>query len=238
MRKEVSTKYTIKAAYTDTTIRVYQAFRPAIAKHALKAGRFVPPFNMERMTWIKPSFNWMMYRSGFASKPGQEYVLGIDITREGFEWALKNAALSTFHPDIHASQNAWKKLQREKPVRIQWDPERDYQLKKIPNVRAIQIGLSRQVVRLYVEKWIKNIEDMTELAHQIALDVKEHRIPTYLPDQHETTYPFDISRLGIVPKLPEKKQNPERSVHKDTQRLFVLHEKAEASVSKPPSRNR
>jgi hypothetical protein len=38
------------------------------------------------MTWIKPSFLWMMYRCGWATKPGQERVLAIQITREGFEW--------------------------------------------------------------------------------------------------------------------------------------------------------
>jgi Domain of unknown function (DUF4291) len=44
---------------------------------------------MGRMTWIKPSFNWMTYRSGYATKPGQEVVLGIDIAREGFDWGRK-----------------------------------------------------------------------------------------------------------------------------------------------------
>ena len=55
------------------------------------------------MTWIKPSFNWMMYRSGYATKPGQEVVLAIDIARDGFEWALKNAVLSNFVPSVHGS---------------------------------------------------------------------------------------------------------------------------------------
>jgi len=40
------------------------------------------------MTWIKPSFLWMMYRSGWATKPGQEHILATQITRDGFEWAL------------------------------------------------------------------------------------------------------------------------------------------------------
>ena len=52
------------------------------------------------MTWIKPSFLWMMHRSGWATKPGQERVLAIEITRAGFEWALSHAALSHYDP-IH-----------------------------------------------------------------------------------------------------------------------------------------
>jgi hypothetical protein len=29
----------------------------------------VPPFKVDRMTWVKPSFLWMTYRSGWATKP-------------------------------------------------------------------------------------------------------------------------------------------------------------------------
>jgi len=62
----------IRAAYTTETITVYQAYGPLIAEAAVRAGTFVPPFSRDRMTWIKPSFGWMMHRSGWASKPGQE----------------------------------------------------------------------------------------------------------------------------------------------------------------------
>jgi hypothetical protein len=67
---------------------VYQAYSPEIADAAVRAGTFVPPFSLDRMTWIKPSFGWMMHRCGWATKPGQERVLAIQISRAGFEWAL------------------------------------------------------------------------------------------------------------------------------------------------------
>ena len=55
----------IRAVYDADTVRVYQAFSCAIAKSACDAQHFVsPPFSMSRMTWIKPSFLWMMYRCG------------------------------------------------------------------------------------------------------------------------------------------------------------------------------
>lgn len=77
----------IRAVYNDKTIRVYQAYSDVIANTALENQTFVsPPFKMERMTWIKPSFLWMMYRSGWGFKDkGQSRILAIDITREGFE---------------------------------------------------------------------------------------------------------------------------------------------------------
>jgi len=81
----------VRAVYDENTIAVYQAYPPEIAEPALAAGTFEPPFGMNRMTWIKPSFLWMAYRSGWASKPGQTCVLRIRIKRSGFESALANS---------------------------------------------------------------------------------------------------------------------------------------------------
>lgn len=164
----------IRAVYDDTTIRVYQAYSDVIADSALAHGTFVsPPFKMERMTWIKPSFLWMMYRAGWGFKePGQSRILAIDITREGFEWALAHSCLS--HADPSMSKEAWKRLKNESPVRIQWDPERDLLLQPLPH-RAIQIGLSKEAVKRYVNQWVRRITDVTSLAHEIQALVEEKR---------------------------------------------------------------
>ena len=58
----------IRAVYTTETITVYQAYSTEIAEPALAAGRFVPLFKWDGMTWIEPSFLWMMYRSGWAEQ--------------------------------------------------------------------------------------------------------------------------------------------------------------------------
>ena len=84
----------IRADYDRSTIVVYQAYSPAIADPAVAAQRFVEPFSLHRMTWIKPSFLWMMERSNWARKPGQERVLAVRITREGWETALSQAVLT------------------------------------------------------------------------------------------------------------------------------------------------
>jgi hypothetical protein len=144
----------VRALHDDETLVVYQAYAPEIAAPTLAAGTFVAPFKRERMTWIKPSFTWMMYRSGWATKPGQERVLAITITRAGFEWALEHSSLS------HTRDNS-------APVRVQWDPERSIALEKLEH-RAIQVGLSREAVDRYVDEWITKIEDVTALAHEIG----------------------------------------------------------------------
>jgi hypothetical protein len=127
-----STTYrAIRAKQTPTTVTVYQAYPAEIADPALEAHTFVPPFSRDRMTWIKPSFLWMAYRSGWATKPRQERVLAIEITREGFEWALRNCCLSHYSPSEKTSQEEWRKKLRASPVRVQWDPERDLSLRSV-----------------------------------------------------------------------------------------------------------
>jgi len=160
----------IRASFDDERVTVYQAYGVEVGLTALAAGRFVPPFKRDRMTWIKPSFLWMMYRSGWATKPGQEHVLAIDISRRGFEWALSNACLSSFDPRVYQSAAQWEEIKACSPVRVQWDPERDLRLAPLGH-RAIQIGLSGEAVRRYVEDWTLDIRDVTDQARRISAAV-------------------------------------------------------------------
>jgi len=157
----------VRAAFTDETITVYQAYSPAIADAALRAGRFVAPFKRDRMTWIKPSFLWMMYRCGWATKPGQERVLAVAITRDGFEWALSHSSLSYYEAGTYASEAEWAERKAMSPVRVQWDPERSLGLGPLDH-RAIQVGLSGIAATHYVDDWIVGITDVTSTARDIA----------------------------------------------------------------------
>jgi hypothetical protein len=183
----------IRAVYDDDTVTVYQAYSPAIAVPAVRAGRFVPPFRLERMTWIKPSFLWMMYRCGWATKPGQEHVLAVSITRAGFEWALANAALSHYQRGLHPDRATWQRELKRAPVRVQWDPERDLRLRELP-YRSLQLGLGGTAVPLYVDEWITGITDVTGLARTIRGhldDDDEARAAESLP--LERPYPLPAS---------------------------------------------
>ena len=142
---------------------------------------------MERMTWIKPSFLWMMYRAGWGLKDaGQKRILAIDITREGFAWALARGCLN--HTDESMSKEGkeeWEAKKNASPVRIQWDPERDLFLRPL-NHRAIQIGLSKEAVQLYVNEWICRISEVTLFAHEIRALIEEGRLEdakAKLPDE-------------------------------------------------------
>lgn len=54
---------------------------------------------MGRMTWIKPNFLWMMYRSGWAQKKNQEVILAIRICRSFFEELLFQAVYTSYQSE-------------------------------------------------------------------------------------------------------------------------------------------
>jgi len=130
----------IYAVFDDKTIRVYQAYNNEIADEALKLGKFGSKFSLNRMTWIKSSFLWMMYRSGWATKQGQERILAIDLKREGFDEIVKNSVFSSFREVSDLSKEEWKEKLENSEVRCQWDPDRDIYGNPIGR-RAIQLGI-------------------------------------------------------------------------------------------------
>ncbi|GAA3447692.1 DUF4291 domain-containing protein [Planomonospora venezuelensis] len=194
----MSTPYRqIRAVYTEETITVYQAYDPDIAGPAVAAQRFVPPFKRERMTWIKPSFLWMMYRCGWAAKPGQARVLAVEIARDGFEWALAHSCPSHHGRDAGpADRAAWAERLRRSPVRVQWDPERDLGLNPLP-YRSIQIGLSREAVHRYADEWTVSITDVTDRVRDVHAAVRSgDRAAALLPE--ERPYPLPPALADAV----------------------------------------
>ncbi|MFF3286251.1 DUF4291 domain-containing protein [Streptomyces sp. NPDC003023] len=194
-----SPTHEVRAVFTDETITVYQAYAASIADPALEAGTFVDPFKRGRMTWIKPSFLWMMYRCGWGAKPGQERVLAIDITRRGFEWALSHSCPSHFDRSRFATGAKWRAALKSSPVRVQWDPERDLGLNPLPH-RAIQIGLSGPAVELYVDEWITGVRDVTALAREVRGTVADGDLGAaraLLPPERVYPLPAEVAeRVG------------------------------------------
>ncbi|QHC18882.1 DUF4291 family protein [Streptomyces sp. GF20] len=157
-------QYQIRADYDARTIVVYQAYSSAIADAALRAGRFVTPFSFQRMTWIKPSFLWLMHRSNWARKPGQERVLAVRMTRDGWEQALSQAVQTTAVPKAVA----------QAAVHVQWDPERSVRGAAL-NHYSIQVGIGRHLIRTFAEDWVVSLTDLTSQAHKAAALVRNGR---------------------------------------------------------------
>ncbi|WP_031511390.1 DUF4291 domain-containing protein [Streptomyces megasporus] len=165
-------KHRIRAVHTVSTVTVYQAYAPEIGLPAARDGRFPATWKRDRMTWIKPSFLWMMYRSGWGTKEGQETILAVEITREGFEWALEHACLSHYEHGLHPDRATWKRQLKRAPARVQWDPERDLHLQPLSH-RSLQLGLAGEAAHRYAEEWTVSITDVTALAHTIHAHVRD-----------------------------------------------------------------
>ncbi|MFE2815471.1 DUF4291 domain-containing protein [Streptomyces nigra] len=189
-------KYRIRSLHTDSTVTVYQAYSPDIGLPAARDGRFAGAWKRDRMTWIKPSFLWMMYRCGWGSKVGQETVLAVEMTRAGFEWALEHACLSHYERGLHADRSTWKRQLKRAPARVQWDPERDLHLRPLAH-RSLQLGLAGEAARPYADEWTVSITDITSLAHTIHAHVQDGDLETarqLLP--RESPYPVAEADLA------------------------------------------
>ncbi|MEM6719808.1 MAG: DUF4291 domain-containing protein [Bacteroidota bacterium] len=179
----------IMAQYDDEKIIVYQSYRPAIGNFAVRNQFFGGKFSVERMTWIKPNFLWMMYRNGWGTKAGQEIVLAIHLKREAFQQYLENAVHSTFKPELYESQETWQKAVKSSNVRLQWDPDHNPYGGKVER-RAIQIGIRNQFIRSYAKDDIIEIED----------------ISAFVAEQYEFVKARQLDKLQIPaerPFLPE-----------------------------------
>ena len=189
----------IIAQFDAETVVVYQAYRPAIGVFAAQHQRFGGEFSLSRMSWIKPNFLWMMYRSGWGPKEGQEVTLAVRLRRAAFDDILQRAVHCSYVPEIYASPENWKARLAESPVRLQWDPDHDPRGGKQER-RAIQLGLACEVLRQYAQNWIVSIEDISGfVAEQRAHAESNDSVNLVTP--REEVYPVanqeTAARLGI-----------------------------------------
>jgi len=144
----------ILANYDDETIIVYQAYRPSIGNFALENGYFGGDFKYTRMSWIKTNFLWMMYRSGWGTKPDQEIILAIRLKTTFFDSLLTQTVDSSYS------------------VRLQWDPDHNPLGNKVER-RAIQLGLRNEALFSYGKTEIIEIINMTDFVAEQRQNIKD-----------------------------------------------------------------
>ncbi len=192
--------YEIRADHDAESVVVYQAYPSSIALPALEAQRFVSPFSFSRMTWIKPSFLWLMHRSQWGQKPGQEHVLAVRIKRNCWDMALSLGVLTSPEAGIHPSTEDWAQAFEAAQVHVQWDTERSLRGAGLDHY-SIQVGLSRHLIRDYAQSWILRIDDMTPLVRKLHAQLRQgkaERLKRLLPP--EQVYPVNAvvaHRLGM-----------------------------------------
>lgn len=163
----MSVNHEIRAVYDRDSITVYQAYNQHIAQLAVQHQKFVSPFSFQRMTWIKPSFLWLMGRSHWASKPNQTHILAICIQRDFWEYLLQLSVHTDPTLATHQNGEQWYESFENAKVHIQWDPERNLKGSKLEQ-RSIQIGISRFLIQAFNDQAILSIRDISPMVHKMA----------------------------------------------------------------------
>lgn len=203
----------IRALYDAETVTVYQAYSSEIASGAVEQQKLCasPSFRLTRMTWIKPSWCWMMYRAGYSYKDrNQERILALRMTHRHFIMLLGKASLTAESTTDagqasgpgdaeedrvggDSSRSASSSSSRSKGkasslVRVQWDPERSPRLEKLGH-RSIQIGIPSPLAAAWAEDWIVGIKDVTERARALERELRDN------PDVTDE----ELVRNGLLP---------------------------------------
>jgi hypothetical protein len=184
------------AQFDDASVVVYQAYRPAIGRYAAEHGRFGGAFSLSRMSWIKPNFLWMMYRSGWGTKEGQEVTLAIWLRRAAFDAILRQAVPSSLTTEHYDSQADWQATVANSSVRLQWDPDHDPSGHPLAR-RAIQLGLRGEALARYAGEWLVRIEDVSPLVARQREIVRGGDLDTLLTPR-ETVYPIVDETLAHI----------------------------------------
>ncbi|BDS06831.1 hypothetical protein NT6N_18710 [Oceaniferula spumae] len=164
----------IMAHYDDETIVVYQAYRHEIGNYASRHNYFGGDFCYNRMSWIKPNFLWMMYRSGWGTKEGQEIILAITLKRSFFDEILSKAISSTYQISEYASREEWQAAVAHSDVRLQWDPDHAPDGSCVAR-RAIQLGLRGKMLSRYGRDEILQIEDISKFVAEQRVNMQVNK---------------------------------------------------------------
>lgn len=187
----------ILAQFDSDSVVVYQAYCPETGRFAAEHGRFGPGFSLNRMTWVKPNFLWMMYRSGWGTKLGQEVTLAIRVRRTAFDELLWQAVPSSFDARRYESRQQWQQAVAESEVRLQWDPDHGPHGEGLER-RAIQLGLRGSIIESYVSDWIVSIHDISAyVAEQRSILVGGSALSLMTPREQ----PYPVADAGVAQRL-------------------------------------
>ena len=174
---------------------VYQAYSTEIADWAVANQQLGGPrFNPSRMTWFKPSFAWVLYRSGYGRKHNQERVLKLKLGHASL------AALLSLCECKHGGGGS--------KGRVQWDPARDIMHSedgKVPSQllhrRAIQVGVRADLSEQFVQA-VLAVEDVTALAHQVG-EAHRQMVQNARARRQDRSLPVTMEQL--LPSLPRER---------------------------------
>ena len=198
---EESNVHVFHGEWDEEGVYFYQAYNDSIAAWAVQHQTLGgPEFKPGRMTWIKPSLAWMLYRAGYGEKHNQTTIIKVKLPHAAVAELLAECTCK------HGGGGGWG--------RVQWDPARDLVMSekdgktwvptKMTRQRAIQIGLKGHLSEKYVAS-ILSVEDVTPLAKRIKeahcqkteneIKLEMEKIQDLLPSERKYLPACDKSKL-------------------------------------------
>lgn len=177
------------AQFDAETIVVYQAYRPAIGLFAAKHQHFgCSEFSLSRMSWIKPNFLWMMYRSGWGTKEGQEITLALRIRRTFFENLLEKSIESSFNRRQFQTRSDWEQAVAASSVRLQWDPDHHPSGAGLER-RALQLGLRDESLLAFSQRELLEVIDISDFVAEQRGNAMPDRLSELITPEEEIYLP-------------------------------------------------
>ena len=154
---------------------------------------------MSRMTWIKPNFLWMMYRSGWGSKEHQEVTLAIRLRRDAFDEILSLVVHSTFVPEVYGSRRGVEAGSSQVRTCVCNGTPTHGPSGNAVERRAIQLGLSGDVLARYAREWLLRVEDISDFVSEQRVNAAApfERLVTSREEVYPVADPDIASRLGL-----------------------------------------
>ena len=190
----------VLAQFDAETVVVYQAYNPAIGRHAADHGAFGGGFSYARMSWIKTNFLWMMYRSGWGTKENQEVTLALRVRRTFFDSLLARAVPSSWDRDLYPTREDWTRAVGRSDVRLQFDPDHHPSGAKLDR-RAIQLGLRGGVLEAFGRRELVEVIDLSAFVAEQRSVLEARGVPALVTPRERVYMPADpdiAARLGLA----------------------------------------
>ena len=190
----------ILAQYDNDSIIVYQAYSSIIGRYAAEHGKLGGMFSYSRMSWMKPNFLWLMYRSGWGTKENQQITLGLRVRRSFFDSLLAESVPSSWDRDLFATEAEWSGEVSRSLVRLQWDPDHNPSGAKLER-RAIQLGLRGSVLEAFGKMELLEVIDLSEFVAKQRSLLSSNGTPALLTPCERVYIPSDpaiVSRIGLA----------------------------------------
>jgi hypothetical protein len=194
----------ILAQFDADTVVVYQAYRPEIGRFTAEHGTFGVGFSYARMSWVKPNFLWMMFRSGWGTKADQEVTLGLRVRRAFFDRLLAVAVPSSWDRGQYTTEDEWRRAVGGSQVRVQWDP--DHHPSGAPlDRRAVQLGLRGDALESFGRGELVELLDLSDFVAGQRARLAAGGVAALITPRERVYRPADptvAARLGLADDVP------------------------------------